>query len=164
MCPQLSTAAWQRAYWNSPWSELVTEVRSVTEWHRRMTRENLNQSGGVVNLEKFVIGAEIYFYKPPTAQDVKWKGRKAKHLDHYVGPARITKKIIRRQVVSDSLQNRMVIRSEYFREKQECLSWRRRWETSLLQKLNLSSMLFAGRLPVKGEMVIMKDFPESNDW
>jgi hypothetical protein len=72
--------------------ELVTEVRSITEWHRSMTHENLNQSGRVVNLEKFVIGTEVYFYKPPTVQDVKQKGMKAKHLDHYVGPAKITKK------------------------------------------------------------------------
>jgi hypothetical protein len=28
----------------------------------------------------------------------------------------------------------------------------------------LSLKHVAGRLPVKGEMVIMKDFPESNDW
>ena len=73
--------------------ELVTEVRSITEWHRRMTHEQLNQSGRVINLDKLVVGTEVYFYKPPTVQDVKQKGRKVKHLEHYVGPARITKKI-----------------------------------------------------------------------
>ncbi len=46
--------------------ELVTEVRSITEWHRRMTHENLNQSGRVDNLEKLAIGTEVYFSKPLT--------------------------------------------------------------------------------------------------
>ena len=73
--------------------ELVTEVRSITEWHRRMTHEHQNQSGRVINLDKLAIGTEVYFYKPPTVHDVKQKGRKAKHLEHYVGPARITKRI-----------------------------------------------------------------------
>jgi hypothetical protein len=75
--------------------ELVTEVRSITEWHRRMTHENLNQNGRVINLDKLAVrvGTEVYFYKHPTVQDVKQKDRKAKHLEHYVGPARITKRI-----------------------------------------------------------------------
>ncbi len=34
--------------------ELVTEVRSVTEWHRRMTHENLNQSGRVISQSRKV--------------------------------------------------------------------------------------------------------------
>ncbi len=72
--------------------ELVTEVWSITEWHRGMTHEHLNHSGRVINLDKLAVGTEVYFYKPPTVQDVKQKGRKAKHLEHYVGPARIIKK------------------------------------------------------------------------
>jgi hypothetical protein len=44
------------------------------------------------NLDKFVVGAKIYFYEPPNVQDTKLKGSKAKHLDHYVGPSKVTKR------------------------------------------------------------------------
>ena len=32
----------------------------------------------------------VYFYKPPSQQEVATKGRKAKHLAHYHGPATVT--------------------------------------------------------------------------
>ena len=45
------------------------------------------------NLDHFVDGAKVYFYRPPSVLDVEKKTRKAKHIDHYVGPATIIKKI-----------------------------------------------------------------------
>ena len=92
--------------------ELVTEVRSITEWHRRMTHEHLNQSGRVINLDKLAVGTEVYFYKPPTVHDVKQKGRKAKHLEHYVGPARKANTIV----------IRIATRSNCSRERRACSS------------------------------------------
>jgi hypothetical protein len=75
--------------------EISEEVKSVSEWHRRMTYKglNLNQKGQRYNLDHFTIGAKVYFYRPPSVLDVEKKTRKAKHIDHYVGPATIVKKI-----------------------------------------------------------------------
>jgi hypothetical protein len=66
-------------------------VRATSEWHRRMTAENLSQSGQKVDLTKYVIGPKAYFYKPPSMNDTITRGRRAKHIDHYVGPGIITK-------------------------------------------------------------------------
>jgi hypothetical protein len=59
-------------------------VRATSEWHRRMTSENLSQSGQTVDLEKYVIGHNAYFYKPPSMNETVTRGRRAKHIDHYV--------------------------------------------------------------------------------
>jgi hypothetical protein len=40
----------------------------------------------------------VYFYKPPSQQEVSSKGRKAKHLAHYHGPATVTAVPRRRQL------------------------------------------------------------------
>ncbi len=40
----------------------------------------------------------VYFYKPPSQQEVSAKGRKAKHLAHYHGPATVTAMPRRRQL------------------------------------------------------------------
>jgi hypothetical protein len=41
---------------------------------------------------------KVYFYKPPSQQDVAVKGRKAKHLAHYHGPATVLAMPRRRQL------------------------------------------------------------------
>jgi hypothetical protein len=73
-------------------------ARSVSEWHRRMTAEKLNQSGQPVDMTKFPIGTRVFFYKPPSKQEADNKGRRAKQIDHYVGPAKVTKHIGTRSV------------------------------------------------------------------
>ncbi len=73
--------------------EIAEEVKATSEWHRRMTYESLNQKGQRYNLDHYVVGAKVYFYQPPSVLDVVKKMRKAKHIDHYVGPAIIVKKI-----------------------------------------------------------------------
>jgi hypothetical protein len=73
--------------------EIADEVKAVSEWHRRMTHEELNQKGQQYNMDHLVEGAKVYFYRPPSVLDVVKKTRKAKHIDHYVGPAVIIKKI-----------------------------------------------------------------------
>jgi hypothetical protein len=72
--------------------------RSVSEWHRRMTAEKLNQSGQPVDMSKYPIGTKVFFYRPPSKQEADSKGRRVKHIDHYVGPARVTKYIGTRSV------------------------------------------------------------------
>jgi hypothetical protein len=74
-------------------------VRATSEWHRRMTSENLSQSGQAVDLEKYTIGHIAYFYKPPSMNETITRGRRAKHIDHYVGPGVIIKHIGTRSIV-----------------------------------------------------------------
>ncbi len=74
------------------WRNEVT--RSTSEWHRRMTAENLSQTGKLVNLANMpIIGSEAYIYKSPSQQEAIRKGRRANHIDHYIGPGRIVRHI-----------------------------------------------------------------------
>ncbi len=73
--------------------ELAEEVKATSGWHHRMSHESLNQKGQRYNLDHYEVGAKVYFYRPPSILDVAKKTRKAKHIDHYVGPATIVKKI-----------------------------------------------------------------------
>ncbi len=41
---------------------------------------------------------KVYFYEPPSQQEVSTKGRKAKHLTHYHGPATVLAMPRRRQL------------------------------------------------------------------
>jgi hypothetical protein len=52
-----------------------------------MNAHNLNQSGSRVEDKWLSPGDRVYFSKPPTQQEVARRGRKAKHLAHYHGPA-----------------------------------------------------------------------------
>jgi hypothetical protein len=74
-------------------------VRSTSEWHRRMTSENLSQSGQAVDLDKYTIGHKAYFYKPSSMNETITRGRRAKHIDYYVGPGIIIKHIGTRSIV-----------------------------------------------------------------
>jgi hypothetical protein len=73
--------------------EIAEELKAISEWHRRMSHESLNQKGQRYNLDHFVLGAKVYFNWPPSVLDVAKKTRKDKHIDHYIGPATIVKKI-----------------------------------------------------------------------
>jgi hypothetical protein len=68
-------------------------VRSTSEWHRRMSSKKLSQNGKCINYEVLIPGAKVYFYKPPSIQEVEKRGRKAKHFDHYIGPAIILRSV-----------------------------------------------------------------------
>ncbi len=52
-----------------------------------MNAHNLNQSGKVISGEPLEKGDKVYFYRPPSQQEVLKIGRKTKHLMHYQGPA-----------------------------------------------------------------------------
>ena len=54
-----------------------------------MNAHNLNQAGKVIPDKPLEQGDKVYFYKPPSQQEVQKRGRKAKHLMHYKGPATI---------------------------------------------------------------------------
>ncbi len=96
----------------------VAEVaRSVSEWHRRMAAEKLNQSGQPVDMTKYPVGTRVFFYKPPSKQEANSKGRRAKHIDHYVGPARVTKHIGTRSVQLEMEEPNGVQRKEHHLQK-----------------------------------------------
>ncbi len=52
-----------------------------------MNAHNLNQSGKVISGKSLEKGDKVYFFRPPSQQEVLKRGRKAKHLMHYQGPA-----------------------------------------------------------------------------
>ena len=66
---------------------LATEAQRHSEWHKRMNSHNLNQSGAKVEEKGLSPGDRVYFYRPPTQQEIARRDRKAKHLAHYHGPA-----------------------------------------------------------------------------
>jgi hypothetical protein len=65
----------------------ASEAQRQSQCHKRMNVHNLNQSGAKVDEKGFNPGDRVYFYKPPTQQEIARRGRKAKHLAHYHGPA-----------------------------------------------------------------------------
>ncbi len=48
---------------------MVEVTRSTSEWHWRMTSENLSQTRQLVDLTSMPIGTEAYIYKPPSQQE-----------------------------------------------------------------------------------------------
>jgi hypothetical protein len=58
-----------------------------------MNAHNLNQSGAKIPEKGLKQGDRVYFYRPPSQQEVIRRGRKAKHLAHYHGPATIQGKV-----------------------------------------------------------------------
>jgi hypothetical protein len=72
---------------------MADSVRATSEWHRRMTSNRLAQNGQKIKYEALIPGAKVYFHKPPSQADTQARGRKAKHLDHYIGPATIVRQV-----------------------------------------------------------------------
>ncbi len=58
-----------------------------------MNAHNFNQSDAKVDEKGFNPGDRVYFYKPTTQQEIARRGRKAKHLAHYHGPAIVQSKV-----------------------------------------------------------------------
>jgi len=67
---------------------LASEAQRQSQWHKRMNAHGLNQAGDKTP-PHLQIGDRVYFYRPPTQQEVISRTRKAKHLAHYHGPASI---------------------------------------------------------------------------
>jgi hypothetical protein len=68
-------------------ARMATVAQAHSEWHRRTTSEKFNQANCPFDDSQLQPGMKVYFYKPPSQQEVSTKGRKAKHLAHYHGPA-----------------------------------------------------------------------------
>ena len=141
-------------------------VRMTSEWHRRMTSENLSQSGLVVDLEKYPIGNQAYLYKPPSMAETIARGRRAKHIDHYVGPGVITKHIGTRSMVvrlngRDFQRDAGMIMLEKPREADE--------DPTIRDKIIIATHAHTAALRLiyplqEGEFIIIKDDLKANDW
>ena len=146
--------------------EIAEEVKATSEWHRRMTHEGLNQKGQRYNLDHFVEGAKVYFYRPPSVLDVEKKTRKAKHIDHYVGPATIIKKIGSRSF-QISFTNPLTGVTQLLQRDAGMIILKKEWIAPSLLPLNsrLEPTKHQEGMELRiGEMVIMLDYPESKDW
>ncbi len=141
-------------------------VRSTSEWHRRVTSENLSQSGYAVNLSDYPVGVEAYLYKPPTMAETITRGRRAKHIDHYIGPGIITKHIGTRSMVI-TLNGREFQRDAgmLMLEKPRIMDEdpTARDKPMIATHINNNASRTAQPLQ-EGEYVIMKDDPSANDW
>jgi hypothetical protein len=90
---------------------MADSVRSTSEWHRRMTSERLSQNGHKINYGVLIPGAKVYFYKLSSQADTIARGRKAKHLDHYIGPAIIVRQVGSRSFIIKYTDKKGVIRT-----------------------------------------------------
>jgi hypothetical protein len=79
-------------------ARMATVAQAHSEWHRRMTSEKFCKTNRPFDDSQLQVGMKVYFYKPPSQQEVSAKGRKAKHLAHYHGPATVTAVPRRRQL------------------------------------------------------------------
>ena len=148
----------------------MSEVaKSTSEWHRRMKAPNLGQNGRKIQLEKYKPGTKVYFYKPPSAKEAEIKGRKAKHMDHYAGPAVIIRQIGTRSFLIEYKNADGKVRTfqrdvgmlSLVPPKQvdfEPESIERDSNTPHMHRCLIAS-------PMKeGEMVLLKDGSEVTDW
>ena len=148
---------------------MATEARSVSEWHKRMTREKLNQSGQKIDLEALTLGLEVYFYKPPTVQQVERRNRKAKHIDHYVGPAVIKRIIGKRSFVMEMADEKGKVR-QYQRDAGMIIPLRKPQlsdpDPTARKSVNKgpSPHNKGDESPRVGEYLVVKDMVDSPDW
>ncbi len=141
-------------------------VRSTSEWHRRMTAENLSQSGQPVDLGKYVIDQKAYFYKPPSMNETITRGRRAKHIDHYVGPGIIMRHIGTRSIVIRYQEK------EFQRDAGMVMLEKPRFadaDPTIENRLIIGPQLQAKTLGAgnplqEGEFVILKDDPNATTW
>jgi hypothetical protein len=131
-----------------------------------MTHQGLNQKGQRCNMDHLVEGTKVYFYRPPSVLDVVKKTRKAKHIDHYVGPAVIVKKIGSRSF-QISYTNPLTGTTQLLQRDARMIILKKEWifpslspsENRLIPRKHQGGM----ELQV-GEMVIMMDYPDAKDW
>jgi hypothetical protein len=117
-------------------------------------------------MDHLVEGAKVYFYRPPSVLDVVKKTRKAKHIDHYVRPAVIVKKIGSRSF-QISYTNPLTGVTQLLQRDAGMIILKKEWlspslvpsENRLTPKKHQEGM----ELQV-GEMVIMMDYTDAKDW
>jgi hypothetical protein len=140
--------------------EIAEEVEATSEWHRRMSHESLNQKGQQYNLDHYVVGAKVYFYRPPSVLEV------VEHIDHYVGPATIIKKIGSRSFQL-SFVNPSTGTTQLLQRDAGMIILKREWHAPSqdpAERKLAPTRHQVGMKPRIGEMVILKDYPDAKDW
>ncbi len=108
----------------------------------------------------------MYFYQPPSILDVVKKTRKAKHIDHYVGPATIVKKIGSRSFQL-SFVNPITGVAQLLQRDAGMIILKKEWHAPPLEpdEQELAPAKHeVGMKPRIGEMVILRDYPDAKDW
>ncbi len=123
-----------------------------------MTSEKLNQANRSFDDSQLKTEMRVYFYKPPSQQEVSSKGRKAKHLAHYHGPATVTAVPRRRQLelqYEGKTFNRdisLVIPAKDFNGLDV-----NNFDPVITEAVSPPSLFVKGEIPKEGELVIIKD-------
>ncbi len=148
---------------------MVDVAKATSEWHRRITSNNLSQNGKKINLDDYRIEAVVYFYKPPTALEPEKKGRKAKHMVHYAGPARIIKQVGKRSFLIENVNAKG--RSKTFQRDAGMLSLIHPTrvnfepvETELHVDVPHRHRSLIATPFMEGEVVLLKDGSDATDW
>ncbi len=124
-----------------------------------------------MNLANMPIGAEAYIYKPPSQQEAIRKGRRVKHIDHYIGPGRIVRHIGSRSLVVVIKDDHNIDR-EYQRDAGMVLLKKPRpndLDPELMKYQSIGTRLCSKddlnlHALKEGEIIILKDEPETKDW
>jgi hypothetical protein len=137
---------------------MATVAQSHSEWHCRMTSEKLNQAHRPFDDSHLQVGMKVYFYKPPSQQEVSAKGRKAKHLARYHGPATVTA-IPRRCQVELQYEGKsfkrdisLVITAKDFNGLDV-----NSFDPVVTKAISPPSLHVSGEIPREGELVVTKD-------
>ena len=123
-----------------------------------MTSKKLNQANHSFDDSQLQPGTKVYFYKPPSQQEVSAKGRKAKHLAHYHGPATVTAITRKRQLelqYEGKAFNRdisLVIPAKDFGSLDEDS-----FDPVTTETVATPSLHVKGGIPKEGELVVIKD-------
>ena len=138
-------------------ARMATVAQAHSEWHRRMTSEKLNQANRPFDDSQLQVGMRVYFYKPPSQQEVATKGRKAKHLAHYHGPATVS--VARRRQLELRYEGKtfnrdisLVIPAKDFNGL-ELDSF----DPVVTETVSPPSQHVIGEVPREGELVVIKD-------
>jgi hypothetical protein len=139
-------------------ARMATVAQSHSEWHRRMTSEKLNQANRQFDDSQLQVGMKVYFYRPPSQQEVSVKGRKAKHLAHYHGPATVIAVPRRRQLElqyegkSFNRDISLVIPAKDFNDLDVDS-----FDPVVKETVSPPSLHVIGQIPREGELVVTKD-------
>jgi hypothetical protein len=138
-------------------ARMAAIAQAHSEWHRRMTSEKLNQANRPFDDSQLQVGMKVYFYKPPSQQEVTLKGRKAKHLAHFHGPATVT--VARRRRLELQYEGKtfnrdisLVIPAKDF-DGLDLSSF----DPVVTEAFLPPSLHIKGQIPKEGELVVTKD-------
>jgi hypothetical protein len=139
-------------------ARMAIVAQAYSEWHRRMTNEKVNQANRPFDDSQLQPGMKVYFYKPPSQQEVSIKRRKAKHLARYHGPATVTA-IPRRHQLEVQYEGKtfnrgisLVIPAKDFGSLDEDS-----FDHVITETVATPSMHVKGEIPKEGDLVVIKD-------